>query len=171
MRLSRQFQVCLFFLRKDIKCTKSTKPKINSFHPLRSFCARKTRCLCCFCALIFVLLVGFCLISVFVHSRCFRKKKNKQTWNCLDNIISLYYWRVPLSTHLWRIYLHILIFICENLFSFMITCENLFVSVCVCVIITENPLKPFLLVKTSFYLCSFVKNLFLFMLICENLFY
>ena len=63
-----------FFYKKGFKRTKCTKPNTNDFRHLRIFCACKNRCLVVFCSLIFVLLVGFCLICVFVRSRCFRKK-------------------------------------------------------------------------------------------------
>ena len=33
--------VCLFFLRKELHAQEAPKCKINVFHPLRSFCARK----------------------------------------------------------------------------------------------------------------------------------
>ena len=97
---------------------------------------------CCFCCLV---LAYFCFVSWFLLMTCFfgreifSSKKNKQAWNCLDNLIILYYLRVPLSTHLPRIHLYALIFICDhlwesllfmkiflNLFLFMIICENLF---------------------------------------------
>ena len=37
MRLSGQFQACLFFLRKDFEREKSTKTQNKQFSPLRSF--------------------------------------------------------------------------------------------------------------------------------------
>ena len=40
-----------------------------------------------FCLLVFVLLVDFGLICVFVRLKSFRKKKNKQTRNCPNNLI------------------------------------------------------------------------------------
>ena len=43
--------------------------------------------------------------------------KNKQAWNCPDNLILLYYWRVPLSTHLWSLYLYAFVFICNHLWE------------------------------------------------------
>ena len=98
----------------------------------------------------------------------------------------------PYQPTYWSFYLHVRIFtrnhprksllfmkIFLNLFClwesllFMKICLNLFLlwesfwisSYCV------NIFIPFLFVKISFYLWSFVKNLFLFMLICENLFH
>ena len=87
--------------------------------------------------------------------------KKKQVWNCLDTLNSLYYWRVPLSTHLLSLYLQALFFISENLFLFMITCDTLFSYV----IISENLFKPFLFVNIYFCLClsvkiSFIKYIF-----------
>ena len=61
----------------------------------------------------------FCALKIF-------SEKSMQAWNCPDNLILLYYWSAPSLTYLWRIYFHVLIFIWENLFLFIITCENLF---------------------------------------------
>ena len=56
-------------------------------------------------------------------------KKNKQVWNCSDNLIynttEVNSPQPPLS----KIYLYALIFVCENLFLFMIICEILFLCV------------------------------------------
>ena len=43
MRLSRQFQVCLFFFfyEKVLRAQKAPKRKTSDFHPLRSLCARE----------------------------------------------------------------------------------------------------------------------------------
>ena len=41
MRLLVQFQVCLFFLRKDFEGKKAPKCRINNSHLLKSFCANK----------------------------------------------------------------------------------------------------------------------------------
>ena len=103
----------------------------------RSLCARKkllpllfSISLFLFCYLIFACDVFLCARNLFL-------KKNKQAWNCLDSLNLQYYWGVPLSTHLSRIYLYALIFICDhlwesllfmkiflNIFLFMITCEK-----------------------------------------------
>ena len=48
MRLSGQFQICLFFLGKGFEGKKKApKRKSNDHHPLKSFCAHKKCCLCC----------------------------------------------------------------------------------------------------------------------------
>ena len=52
-------------------------------------------------------------MSAFVRAKSFRKK-----WNCLDNLISLHYWRVLLLTRLSRIYLYTLIIVCLNRIHF-----------------------------------------------------
>ena len=115
---------------------------------------------------------------LFVCEESFCKKNNKQAWNCPDTLNSLYYWRVPLSTHLWRIYFYTLIFICnlcenlffswesfwnifycENLFLFMTICLNLFslwesfwiFLICESFFFHENPFESFLFVKISFF--------------------
>ena len=69
MRLSGQFWVFIFFYEKHQDAKQMT------FAVLEVFMSTKTCCLCCFCLLVFVLLVGFGLIYVFVCSRFFRKKK------------------------------------------------------------------------------------------------
>ena len=72
MRLSRQFQACLFFLRKDFEHTKST----NNFHPLRSFYARKKPLpLSFFICLFLFLLVGFGWFAFLYAQNLFVKKK------------------------------------------------------------------------------------------------
>ena len=53
---------------------------------------------CCLCCLVFAkfCFVGWFLrVSVLVRTNSFRKKKNKQAWNSLDNLILLYYWPPP----------------------------------------------------------------------------
>ena len=56
-------------------------------------------------------------MSVFLYWKPFHTQKNKQARNCPDNLIILYYWCVPLLTHLLRIYLYMLIFICDYLWE------------------------------------------------------
>ena len=57
--------------------------------------------------------------------KSFRKKINKQTQNCPDdlkyNATELYPSQPPYA----EFFLRVLIFICENLFLFMVACENL----------------------------------------------
>ena len=115
MRLLGQFQ---FFK----KC------KTNDFALLEVFLRNKPLSLLFFVCLFFVFLVGFNLIGVFVCSKSFRRKKNKQDWNCPDNLIynttDLY---TPQPTYLVSIYTHLflLVTICENLFFFMRTLFHL----------------------------------------------
>ena len=128
MTISRLFVI---FWRKDFASTKT--------HHILEVYARVKKLLS-FC----LVLAYFCFVSWFLLVQCFcareifSSKKNKQAWNCHDNLILLYSLRVPLSTHLSRIYLYSLI-ICDhqwesllftriffNLFLFMIICENLF---------------------------------------------
>ena len=84
---------------------KVPKPKTNDFHPLRSFCARKKPLLLLFFVrFFFILLVGFCLISVFVRLRFFRKKKKINRLSIVL-IISVHYtsffycFRLNIITH------------------------------------------------------------------------
>ena len=113
MRLLGQFRVCLFFFMKRFRAEESTKTQNKRFPHISAFF--RVVAFVVFCSLIFVLLVDFCLIYVFVRLNFFRKKKTY--------ILLLEY---TLLNHPWRIYLHVLIFICENLFLVMITCKNLF---------------------------------------------
>ena len=53
---------------------KAPKRKTNNFYPHRRFCERKIVAFVVFRSLVFILLVGFCLICVFVCSKYFRKK-------------------------------------------------------------------------------------------------
>ena len=91
MRLSRQFQVCLFFLfTKRFRAQKNTpqakinyqnKNKLtlnkgNNFSRAKSSKRVKVVCFTFWCFL--------CAWNLFV-------KKSKPAWNCLDNLISLYY--------------------------------------------------------------------------------
>ena len=41
----------------------------------------------------------FCILILFVCAKSFRKK-HKQAWNCLDNLILLYYWGVQAASNL-----------------------------------------------------------------------
>ena len=88
MRLSRQFQVCLFFLRlfKVSHALKPLKRKTSAFNPLRNLCAQKIVVFVISCLLNFVLLVNVCL-WVFLCARnlfVIKKKRNTQAWNLLD---------------------------------------------------------------------------------------
>ena len=101
-RTYSQFQACLFFYKKNLRAQKAAKRKTSDFHPYRKLCTRKIVPLVK-CLLNFVLLVNVCL-WVFLCAQNLFIKKIKQAWNCLNNLILLYFWRVPLSTHLLRIY-------------------------------------------------------------------
>ena len=59
----------------------------------------------------------------FFYTQKLFLEKNKQAWNCLDNLIMLYYWRVPLSTCILRIYLYTFIFICDHLWESILFME------------------------------------------------
>ena len=78
MRLSRQFQACLCFLRKDFARTKSIKMQ-NVFHPLRNFCV-KSCCRCCF------LFACFCFVSwgLLVRWFCGRENFSQKKINRLE---------------------------------------------------------------------------------------
>ena len=54
MRLSRQFQASLFFLRKYFKRTKSIKAQNKQLSPFRNFCARKIIAFIVFYSLVFL---------------------------------------------------------------------------------------------------------------------
>ena len=69
----------------------SPKQTISTF--LKVFVRAKNRYPCRFLLAYFCLLVGFALICVFVRSIFFIKKKSKQDWDCLNSLISLYYFQ------------------------------------------------------------------------------
>ena len=77
------------------------------------------------------------------------------SWVCFDSL--MYYTTdvYPLNPP-WKIYLRVLIFICENYFLLMITRENLFFlwGFFLSMIICENHFEPFSSVRISSYLCS-----------------
>ena len=112
--------------------------KITNFPPIRRFYAQKTIVFVVFCSLVFVLLVGFCLICVFMGSKSFVIKNINSLKTVLITSFTMLL-TCALSSHLWRICLYALMFICDhpwesllfiriflNLFLFMITCVNLF---------------------------------------------
>ena len=75
MRLSRQFQVCLFFLRKNFEWKReyqNAKQTISTL--LEVFARKKIAPFTISYSLIFVLLVGFCLWCVFRVRKFFLKK-------------------------------------------------------------------------------------------------
>ena len=128
------FKLVYFFLRKDFARTKHSQAninqqnkiketlnnKVNSFSRAQTYKSLKVTCFAFECFL--------CARNLFVKI----KTKKKQAWNCLDNLISLYYWCLPLSTHLSSVYLYAFVFICNHLwesFLFVIICKNLFFKV------------------------------------------
>ena len=119
------FKAVHFFYEKILRAQKASKHKTNNFHHPRSLCARKIVALVVQCLLNLVLLVYFCLWVNLRAWNLFVKKinKNKQVWNFPDNLISLYYWPVPLPTRLLIIYLYTLWYII--IFS-LLTCTDPF---------------------------------------------
>ena len=128
--------------------------------------------------------LDFCF-ALFVCEESFCKKNNKQAWNCPDTLNSLYYWRVPLSTHLWRIYFYTLIFICNHLWEsllfmriflkYFLLWESLFIYdhlfeslLFMRILLNFSYLWKFLFSPESFWIFT-CENLFFFMTICLNL--
>ena len=155
MRLSSQFQACLFyfFWRKDFACTKTR-------HTLEVYAHVKNCCLYYLVLAYFSFVSWFSLVTCFCAREIFSSKKGKQAWNCLDNLILLYYWRVSPSTSLLRIYLRTLIFICDHLWESLLFMkiffirENLFFFI-------RTLFESFLSVRIS----SFYENSFLLLLL------
>ena len=89
---------------------KNAYRRTNDFLLLRYFLSASKCFLFCFCSLIcvFVLLVR-------VKSFC-KKKKDKKTWNCPNNLIYITTDLYPPWTDLLRTNLYALIFICKNNF-------------------------------------------------------
>ena len=132
MRLSGQLQTSFFFA----KIFRAYKNENQTNHSVRSFYVAflKIVAFFIFCSLNFILLVGFGLICVFVRAKSFRKKK--LVWGCPNYLILLYYWCVPLSTHLSRVCLYPLTFICDHLWWSLIFMRIfltllLFIIICV----------------------------------------
>ena len=140
--------------------------KIWKIVPWWTFFVQSIQCLevyahvknCCLYYLVlayFSFVSWFSLVTCFCAREIFSSKKGKQAWNCLDNLILLYYWRVPPSTSLLRIYLRTLIFICDHLWESLLFMkiffirENLFFFI-------RTLFESFLSVRTS----SFYENLF-----------
>ena len=118
MRLLGQFKTSLVFLRKNFARTKTQiKPKPTNFLCLRSFYAQKIVAFVVFSSLNFISLVGFGLIWVFVRAKSFPKVQKKNWFEIVLITYVLYYWHVPLSTHLSRVCLYALIFICGHLWE------------------------------------------------------
>ena len=118
MRLSRQFQDNLFFLRKDFEHTKSIKTQNKQLPPL--LCA-KNYCLCCF---LFTCFFGFfCWLVLscfaFLNAQHLFVKKKKLAWNCPDNLI--YY-----ASDVYPYQPAYRQFICTHLFLYVIICESFF---------------------------------------------
>ena len=83
MRLSGQFQTWLFFFtKKKISVKKYQNAKQTIFTLLEVFGRAKTCCLCCFLSHWFWLVTFFVCLEPFC-------KKNKQVWNCPDNLIHI----------------------------------------------------------------------------------
>ena len=91
MRLSRQFQACLFFSRKIFWAYKNVnQPKpTNKSKNSRTKKKQRQRYFACTKTSKGVKIVCRVLV-LFVRAKYFRKK-TKQTRNCLDNLNSLYY--------------------------------------------------------------------------------
>ena len=134
MRLSRQFQACLFFFffTKRFRAHKKHQNIKQATFTLLEFCAREkvlpllfSVSLFLFCWFIFACDVFLCARNLFV-----RKKINRLE---IELIISFYYTTdvYPYQpTHGASIYMHLflLVTICDNFFEFflfVIVCENL----------------------------------------------
>ena len=61
------------------------KGKLNNFPPVRCFYCWKIVVFVVYCLLVFLWLVSFGLIYVFIRLKSVLKK-NKQAWNCTDNL-------------------------------------------------------------------------------------
>ena len=105
------------FCEKILRAQKHSQANINQQNKIKQtlnnkgnnfLCAQTSKMVKVAC---FAFWCFLCARNLFV-------KINTQAWNCLDNLISLYYWRVLLLTCLSRIYLYTLIFICDHLWFF-----------------------------------------------------
>ena len=124
----------IFFLRKDFERKKNRlNAKQTIYSLLEVFARAKNCCPCCLVSAYFVLLACFGLICVFVHLKCFDKKKKKKKNRSKIALITSYTillnytplnppikncFSTNFSTNfLHRIYFYALIFICQDLFS------------------------------------------------------
>ena len=82
MRLSRQFQACLFFFTKRFRAHKNTSP-------LEVYACVKNCCLCCLVLAYFCFVSWFLLVTCFCARKIFSSKKINKVEIVL--IASLYY--------------------------------------------------------------------------------
>ena len=115
----------MFFFCLKLKSSSGIAPKHTT---LRSFSARKNLLPLLFLFVCFYFIswcwfyLRFCVFKIF--------SQKKLVWNCPDNLILLYYWRVPLSTRLSRIYLYTFILICYHLWESLLFMEIFLNSSC-----------------------------------------
>ena len=118
--------VYVFFTKKfHAQKKKHSQANINQQNKIKQTLSNKGNNLSC--AQIFKRVKVACF--TFWYFSCVRNlfvKKDKQAWNCLDNLIFLYYWRVSLSMRLLRIYLCTFIFICDHLWTSLLIYDHLY---------------------------------------------
>ena len=88
-----------FFVTKRFRAHKKHQNAKQTTFTLLEVVVRAKNC--CFSCLVFAFFLICWLVLVwfsFLYAQNIFMKKNKQAWNCLDNLILVYYWRVPLST-------------------------------------------------------------------------
>ena len=133
MRLSGQISSLFFFFfyEKILNVKKNRQNAKQTIYSLLEVFARaKNCCLSCLVSAYFVLIVCFGLIWVFVHLKCFGKKKKKNrskialitSYTILLNYTPLNppiknCFSTNFSTNFLHIYFYALIFICQDLFS------------------------------------------------------
>ena len=121
---------------------------------------------CCFCSIIFVLLVRFLSVSVFVRLKSFRKKK-------INRFKIIFVTSINYTTDVYTPQPTYREFICTHLFLLVIICKNIFFlweSFWISSYLWESLLiYDHLWVSLLFMRISL--NLFLLMVICQNLFF
>ena len=75
----------IIFLQKHFECKEAPKCRIYDFYPLRSFCVGEKLFPLLFFICFFFFVSWFWFDLLFLHTKPLRKK-NKQAWNCPDNL-------------------------------------------------------------------------------------
>ena len=184
MRSSRLLQTCFFTKRfhthKKRKKHKKHQTQANNFNSFKKVFARAKSCFLCyflFAYFCFGLRVFLCtyfsfvslfLLASFLH--LFIKKSNKQVWSWWPHLPILLTWL--LSTSLWKIHLYTLIFICLNLWLFVIIFEDFFfLRESLSVSDHHENLSLFKIIMRILPIYDHYENLSLFIIIYENHFF
>ena len=115
--------------------------KITNFPPIRRFYAQKTIVFVVFCSLVFVLLVGFCLICVFMGSKSFVIKNINSLKTVLITSFTMLLTCAPIIPPMENLFIRTNVYLrssvrissfYKNLFKYLLIydhlCESIFLS-------------------------------------------